>query len=265
MSLAQKEWLGGGRNQMGIISNANAESAELPLQGLTALVTGGTRGIGKAIVHKLAALGAAVGFCGRDEERLKNAAAEVQARRGKAIALRADVTRESEIAALINATEKQLGPIAILVNNVGIGGGGFGALQDKTEADWDQVMNTNLKSVFLVSRAVIPGMIRRRGGDIVNISSLAGKNTFAGGGIYCASKWALQGLSGCMAEDLRAHGIRVSTICPGSVATEFAGRGPKDPSKVLTADDVAHAVAMIVCQGPQSFISEVQLRPVTKP
>src|SRR5437899_1534210 len=87
----------------------------------------------------------------------------------------------------------------------------------------------------------------------------------AGGGIYCASKWGLQGLSGCMAEDLRAHGIRVSVICPGSVATDFRGRGPKDPGKVLTADDVAHAVGMVATQGPQSFISEVHLRPVTKP
>jgi len=108
-------------------------------------------------------------------------------------------------------------------------------------------------------------MIQLRRGDIINISSLAGKNTFAGGGIYCASKWAVQGLSGCMAEDLRGHGIRVSTVCPGSVATEFSGRGAKDPGKVLTADDVAHAVAMIATQGPQSFLSEVHLRPVAKP
>jgi len=119
--------------------------------------------------------------------------------------------------------------------------------------------------VFLVSRAIIPGMIQRKSGDIINISSQAGKSVFAGGGIYCASKWALQGLSGCMAEDLRAHGIRVSTVCPGSVFTEFSGRGAKDPSKVLTANDVAHAVAMIATQGPQSFLSEVHLRPVSKP
>jgi len=112
---------------------------------------------------------------------------------------------------------------------------------------------------------VVPSMIQRKRGDIINISSLAGKNTFAGGGLYCASKWGLQGLSGCMAEDLRAHGIRVSVICPGSVATEFSGRGAKDPSKVLTAGDVAHAVAMLALQGPQSFISEVHLRPVAKP
>ncbi len=164
---------------------------------------------------------------------------------------------------MVQQTEAALGPISILVNNAGIGF--FGPVQDKSEQEWDILMNTNLKSIFLVSRGVIPGMIQHKRGDIINISSLAGKNTFAGGGIYCASKWAVQGLSGCMAEDLRAHGIRVSTVCPGSVATEFSGRGPKDPSKVLTAQDVAHAVAMIATQGPQSFLSEVHLRPVSKP
>jgi NADP-dependent 3-hydroxy acid dehydrogenase YdfG len=167
------------------------------------------------------------------------------------------------VTALVQATEKNLGPISILVNNAGIGM--FGPVQEKSEEDWDRVMNTNLKSVFLMTRAVAPGMIARKSGDIINISSLAGKNTFAGGALYCASKWGLQGLTGCMAEDLRGFGIRVSAICPGSVGTEFSGRGPKDPSKVLTAEDVAHAVAMVVTQGPQSFISEVQLRPVGKP
>lgn len=236
-----------------------------PLQGAVALVTGGSRGIGKAIARQLAALGAAVGICGRDEENLTFAARELEAAGAEVLARRADVTKETEVRAFVEATEKQFGGITILVNNAGTGGGGFGAIQEKSEEEWDQVMNTNLKSVFFVSRAVIPGMIQRRGGDIINISSLAGKNTFAGGGIYCASKWALQGLSGCMAEDLRAHGIRVSVICPGSVATDFRGRGPKDPSKVLTAEDVAHAVGMVAMQGPQSFISEVHLRPVAKP
>jgi NAD(P)-dependent dehydrogenase (short-subunit alcohol dehydrogenase family) len=250
---------------MALISSANTGSvSEQPLLGRVALVTGGSRGIGKAIVRKLAALGAAVSFCGLNEERLKNVAKTFESSGAKILALRTDVTKESEISELVASTEKQLGKISILINNAGIGGGGFGAIQEKTEAEWDHVMNTNLKSVFFVSRAVIPGMIARRGGDIINISSLAGKNTFAGGSIYCASKWGLQGLTGCMAEDLRAYGIRVSVICPGSVATEFVGRGPKDPSKALTAEDVAHAVAMVAAQGPQSFISEVHLRPVAK-
>jgi 3-oxoacyl-[acyl-carrier protein] reductase len=127
------------------------------------------------------------------------------------------------------------------------------------------VLDTNLKSVFLLSRAVAPSMIRRGAGDIINISSLAGKNTFAGGGIYCASKWGLMGLTGCMAEDLRNHGIRVSVICPGSVATEFSGHSPKDPSKALCPEDVAHAVEAIVTQGPRSFLSEMHVRPLRKP
>lgn len=176
----------------------------------------------------------------------------------------ADVTKADEISTLVKATEEKLGPITLLVNNAGIGNPGFGSVAEKSEADWDLVLDTNLKGAFLVSRAVAPLMIQRRRGDIINISSLAGKNTFAGGGLYCAAKWGLQGLSGCMAEDLRGFGIRVSVICPGSVGTEFSGRGSKDPSKVLTAEDVAHAVGMVAMQGRQSFISEVQMRPVAK-
>jgi len=237
--------------------------AGMPLAGGVALITGGGRGIGKAIAQRLAKLGAAVSICGRSSESLMGTAQDLRAGGAHVHVQTADVTKPGDIASLVESTEKELGPITILVNNAGIGG--FGPVHEKSEEDWDRVLNTNLKSVFLVSRAVVPSMIRRGGGDIINISSLAGKKTFAGGGIYCASKWGLQGLSGCMAEDLRGYGIRVSVICPGSVATEFAGGGPKDPKKVLTAEDVAHAVGMVAVQGPQSFISEVHLRPVRKP
>jgi NAD(P)-dependent dehydrogenase (short-subunit alcohol dehydrogenase family) len=248
------------------IRNANsAGDVGNPLAGQVALVTGSSRGIGKAIARKLAELGASVSLCGRDTKALEAAARELRECSSNVLALAADVTRAADISALVQSTEEKLGPITLLVNNAGIGNPGFGAVQEKSEKEWDMVLNSNLKSVFLVSRAVAPLMIQRRRGDIINISSLAGKNTFAGGGIYCASKWGLQGLSGCMAEDLRGYGIRVSVICPGSVATEFSGRGAKDPGKVLRAEDVAHAVAMVALQGAQSFISEVQMRPVTKP
>ena len=230
-----------------------------PLAGKVALITGGSRGIGRAIAIKLASIGSAVAICGRDETKLAATEREILALGVRAIALRADVTKQNDVTKLVETVESTLGPISILVNNAGIGL--FGPVHEKTEADWDQLMNTNVKSVFLVSRALIPGMIERGGGDIINISSLAGKSVFAGGGAYCASKWAVQGLSGCMAEELREHGIRVSTICPGSVATQFAGRGPKDSTKVLKPEDVAHAVAMIAMQGPQSFVSEVHVRP----
>jgi 3-oxoacyl-[acyl-carrier protein] reductase len=249
---------------MSTISKSNGEAAaDGPLAHAVALVTGSSRGIGKAIAGKLAVLGAAVSLCGRDDKALRNTAEELKNLGARVHARTADVTRAGDIVALVAATEKELGPITILVNNAGIGG--FGPAHEFSEENWDRVLETNLKSVFLVSKAVVPSMIRQGRGDIINISSLAGKNTFAGGGIYCASKWGLLGLSGCMAEDLRGHGIRVSVICPGSVATEFGGRGPKDPKKALTAEDVAHAVAMVATQGPQSFLSMVDLRPVAKP
>ena len=230
-----------------------------PLAKKVALVTGGNRGIGKAIALQLASLGAEIAICGRDAATLRTTGEELRAHGVRVHSQQADVTRSNDVDALVQQTEAVLGGISILVNNVGMGL--FGPVHEKTEQQWDTLMNTNLKSVFLVSRAVVPLMIQRKKGDIINISSLAGKSTFAGGGVYCASKWALQGLSGCMADELRAHGIRVSTVCPGSVFTDFAGRGPKDPNKVLTAQDVAHAVAMIATQGPQSFLSDVNLRP----
>ncbi|HKW32783.1 MAG TPA: SDR family NAD(P)-dependent oxidoreductase [Candidatus Acidoferrum sp.] len=245
------------------INKANGSCEESKqLSGNVALVTGGGRGIGRAIAHRLATLGASVAICGRDRLALEDSAKSLQRLGARCFSQVTDVTQTAEVSELVAKTESELGPIHILVNNAGIGL--FGPAHERSEADWDRVLDSNLKSVFLVSRAVIPSMIRRGSGDIINISSLAGKNTFAGGGIYCASKWGLMGLSGCMMEDLRAHGIRVSVICPGSVATEFSGSTPKDPSKALTPDNVAHAVEAIVTQRSGSFLSEIDLRPLRK-
>jgi NAD(P)-dependent dehydrogenase (short-subunit alcohol dehydrogenase family) len=234
-----------------------------PLSDALALVTGGSRGIGRAIAVRLASLGAAVAICGRDADALNEVSAQLAGLGGRVFWHVADVTRSAEVHALVEKTESALGPITILVNNAGIGV--FGSAHEKSEEDWDRVLNTNLKSVFLVSKAVAPSMISRKHGDIINISSLAGVNVFKGGALYCASKWGLQGFSACLAEDLRGYGIRVSTICPGSVATEFSGTSPKDPAKVLSPDDVAHAVETIVTQSPKSFISQLQIRPLSKP
>ena len=245
------------------ISKVDLGQLERPaLAGQVTLVTGGSRGIGRAIAKRLASMGCAVAICGRDEKALGQVENELRGLVTGVFAQVADVTSAADVEKLVQGAEAALGPISILVNNAGIGV--FGPAHEKSEADWDRVLNTNLKSVFLVSKAVVPSMIRDGRGDIINISSLAGKNAFAGGGVYCASKWGVRGLTACMAEDLRGHNIRVAAIFPGSVATEFSGRGPKDATKALTPDDVAHAVAMLVTQGPQSFLSEVDLRPLRK-
>ncbi len=237
--------------------------SEDALAGKVALITGASRGIGFAIARRLGRMGARVSICGRDQAKLDQSAASLRGEGIQTLAVRADVARGDEISSLVHKTQQEVGPIDILVNNAGTGV--FGPFHEFGEADWNAVMDTNLKSVFLVSRAVAPEMIRRQTGHIINISSLAGKNTFANGAIYCASKWGLMGLTGSMAEDLRGYGIRVSAICPGSVATEFPGQRGKSPSKILQPDDVAHAVAALVTQAAGSFISEVHIRPTRKP
>ena len=233
------------------------------LSGKSALITGASRGIGLAIARTLGRMGARLSLCARDAKKLETAAAELRGEGFEAVTIPADVTRASDIQAAVERTNQAFGDIDILVNNAGIGL--FRPFQEATEAEWDRVLDTNLKGVFLMSHAVAPQMIRRRRGDIVNIASLAGKNAFATGGVYCASKWGLLGLTYCMAEDLRGFGIRVIAICPGTVATEFSPHAGKDPKKMLQAEDVAHAVAMAVTAGPGSFISEVLLRPTQKP
>ena len=233
------------------------------LEGKVALVTGASRGIGFAIARRLGTMGARMAICARDQGKLEQAASLLRQDGINTLSVQSDVTRADQIADLVRNTERDLGSIDILVNNAGIAV--FGPFHQLGESDWNAVLDTNLKSAFLLSRAVAPEMIRRQTGHIINISSLAGKNTFSNGGIYCASKWGLMGLTGCMAEDLRGYGIRVSVICPGSVATDFGGPGRKDPSKALQPEDVAHAVAALVTQAPGSFISEVHLRPTRKP
>ncbi len=234
-----------------------------PLAGQVALITGASRGIGLAIAERLADLGARTAICARDIARIESAAAGLRKRGAEVFAAVADVTRAADATRLAEETHAALGPVDILVNNAGIGW--FKPFYEFEEAEWDSIVDTNLKGVFLVSRAVAPEMIRRRTGQIINISSLSGKSTFQNGGVYCASKWGLMGLTGCMMEDLRGHGIRVAAVCPGSVATEFSPPSGRDQRKILQAEDVVHAVAMILTQAPTSFISEIQMRPVAKP
>ena len=233
------------------------------LLGKTALITGASRGIGLAIARRLGQMGCRVSLCARNESGLQAVVNKLRSEGAEVLGMRADVTSARDVAALFENTRKRLGEIGILVNNAGIGV--FAPAHELSEEDWDRVMKTNLKGAFLCSKAAAPEMIRRRSGHIVNIASLAGKNAFAGGGLYCASKWGLLGFTYCLAEDLRGYGIRVSAVCPGTVATEFSPHSGKESAKMLQPEDVAHAVAMILTAAPQSFISEVLLRPTQKP
>jgi 3-oxoacyl-[acyl-carrier protein] reductase len=236
-------------------------NATTPLSGQVAVVTGAGRGIGAAIAHKLAAMGATVVLCGRTLKLLETTTSALG---GKAQAIACDVTDLGSVQALAAAVAQKFGRIDMLINNAGVGSFA-GPLHEMTPAAWEKVLNTNLRGVFYCVRSFAPAMIKAGTGHIVNISSLAGKNALPNGAAYAASKWGLNGLSYSIAEELRGHGVRVSVVCPGSVDTELSPHTGKDPNKMLKPDDVAHVVAMLVTQAPQSFASEVLLRPAQKP
>lgn len=237
---------------------------EKSLSGQAALVTGAGRGIGAAIARKLADLGAAVVLCGRTRASLDATASVITGGGGTATPLPCDVTSIESVAAAADTIQRTHGKLDILVNNAGVGAFA-GPLHEMTPETWEKVLNTNLRGVFYLIRAFAPMMIKTGRGHIINISSLAGKNSLPNGAAYAASKWGLNGLSYSVAEELRSHNIRVSVLCPGSVDTELSPHSGKNPSKMLKPDDVAHVVAMLVQQEPQSFVSEVLLRPTQKP
>ena len=229
------------------------------LSGQVAVVTGGGRGIGAAIARKLVSLGATTIVCGRQSGRLEQTACELQCE-----ALVCDVSDWNSVSLLAERVKETFSRLDVLVNNAGIGGFG-GPLHTMPVNKWDEIMNTNLRGIFYTVRAFTPLMISGGGGHVINISSIAGKNPLPNGAAYAASKWGLNGLSYSIAEELRGHNIRVSVVCPGSTHTELSPHEGKNPQKMLQPDDVAHVVAMLVTQAPQSFASEVILRPTQKP
>jgi NAD(P)-dependent dehydrogenase (short-subunit alcohol dehydrogenase family) len=233
----------------------------MELKGQLAVVTGAGRGIGAAISKRLAAMGATVLLAARDLAQLERVQQEIAAGSGSAQAVQLDLLNEQSIAKFAESIER----CNILVNNAAIGGTGK-PLHEMPPTDWDRMMATNLRGPYLMIRALAPLMIAAKSGHIINISSLAGHGPLPGGAAYSASKWGLNGLTYSVAEELRPHNIRVSVIAPGSTNTRFEGRTDgKDPNKKIQPDDVAHVVAMLVTQAPQSFVSEVLLRPTQKP
>jgi 3-oxoacyl-[acyl-carrier protein] reductase len=229
-----------------------------------AVITGGSRGIGAGIARKLATMGATVIICGRRMASLEETCAQISSSGAHCEAIACDVADANSVAALASRVQQTFGRVDVLVNNAGVGGFS-GPLHTMPEENWDAIFNTNLRGVFHAVRAFVPMMIAGGGGHIINISSLAGKNALPNAAAYAASKWGLNGLSYSVAEELRGHNIRVSVICPGSTHTEFSPHIGKAADRMLQPDDVAHAVAMLVTQSPQSFASEIILRPTQKP
>ena len=231
------------------------------LRGQTAIVTGGSRGIGLAIARALAADGVNVAITGRSDAHLSQARPRLEsAGPARVETLRADMRRYEDVEHAVAATVARFGGLDILVNNAGVGI--FANVADMTPEQWSEIVDTNLTGVFYACRAAIPHLRARGGGYIINISSLAGKNPFAGGAAYCASKSGLNGFSEALMQELRYDNIRVSYVMPGSVATGFSnGDETRGADWKISADDIAGVVLSLLKQDPRSLASRVEVRP----
>ena len=190
------------------------------LKDQVALVTGGSQGIGKAISEKLLAAGVIVAIAALDDQALKDASAEFQSKGLRFKSYGADLAEELQIDSLVKSVIRDLGPVDILINNAGITGPTLSA-HEITTNDWDRTLAINLRTPFLLSRAIVPSMIQRKNGIIINISSIAGKMAYPLRSPYAASKWGLIGLTLTQAQELGPYNIRVNAICPGPTRTEM--------------------------------------------
>jgi len=231
------------------------------LTGRRAVVTGGSRGIGRAVVETLARHGARVAYSGRTAADLASAQSAFEDAGLRTLAVRGDVARDADAAALAAEAARWMGGIDILVNNAGIGV--FKPFAEMTVEEFDRMWGVNMRGVFMVTKAVLPHLRTAGGGDVVNIASLAGKNSFAGGTGYAATKWALRGWAGSLMLEERNNNIRVITVCPGSVDTSFSAGGKKG-SNIPQAQDIADAVLFALAAPPRTKISEIDVRP-TRP
>lgn len=228
------------------------------LQGKTAIVTGGTRGIGRAIAERLLREGAAVAVCGRGAESTARAAAEMKPL-GKVFGHPADLTRLDQVRAFFAAVDREFGALDILVNNAGEGV--FRKVGEMTPEDWHRNIDLNLNAAFYCCREAL-ARFGAKGGFIVNISSLAAKNAFSGGAAYNASKAGLNLFGESLMLDHRYDKVRVCSIMPGSVATEFGGRTPADSDNwKIAPEDVADAVTLVLRMPERTTISRVEMRP----
>lgn len=228
----------------------------------TALVTGATEGIGRATALALGRAGYRVGICSRTTEKVEATLAELRAQGVTAAGAAADVADPDQVRHLVDQVRGTLGEIDVLVNNAGV----LIArpIEELTLEDWDVTMATNLRSLYLTTRLVLPGMRTRRQGTIVNVASLAGRNGFVGGSAYSASKHAVLGFSRSLMLEVRKDNVRVIAICPGSVATgmlrDQAMLKP-DHERILRPEDVAASILHVLTLPTGALVSELDIRP----
>jgi 3-oxoacyl-[acyl-carrier protein] reductase len=231
------------------------------LSGRIAIVTGGTRGIGRAIAERLLREGAAVAICGRSQHSVDRAVAEMHPL-GSVFGLAADVTQNEQVIRFFDAVDQHFGGLDILVNNAGAGV--FRKVGDMTVEEWRSNIDLNLNGAFYCAHAALARFKRRGGGFIVNISSLAAKNAFSGGAGYNASKFGLNGFGEALMLDHRFENVRVCSVMPGSVATEFAGDAAKrtgNSNWKVFPEDVAEVVTLVLRMPARTMISQIEMRP----
>jgi 3-oxoacyl-[acyl-carrier protein] reductase len=230
-----------------------------------AIVTGGSRGIGRGVAEALLAAGWRVRFCSRSPKSVEGAEKDLAGRFGDAVSGAAvDVRNQEEVDRFVRETVEREERIDCLVNNAGLGT--FGPVDELTGDQWREVIDTNLSGCFYFLHAVAPVMKRQGTGWIFNIASLAGRNPFAGGAAYNASKFGLIGLSEAAMLDLRQSGVRVAAILPGSVATDFSHPGgQQDQSWRLQPADIASMILHLLAYPPNALPSLVEMRPAKPP
>lgn len=227
------------------------------------LITGGTRGIGRALAGRLLAEHDMVAITGTSSDGAMAAASALAAASNDAsrvVGVTCDVRDASSVEAAVRTTVARFGGLDVLVNNAGVGVGA--PVADMSSEEWDRIIGTNLTGVFNCCRAVIPQLRTRGGGWIINVSSLASKNPFAGGAAYCATKAGLNAFSEALMQEVRYDGIRVAYVLPGSVATGFSGRASDAGADwKLLPEDVAQVIVDLLAHPPRSLPSRVEIRP----
>jgi 3-hydroxy acid dehydrogenase/malonic semialdehyde reductase len=236
-----------------------------------ALITGATAGFGEAIAHELAAHNYNIIITGRRKDRLQKVKEELEKKHGaEVLALNFDVRKLDEVKKNLSSLPEKWQQIDVLVNNAGLASG-LSTIQEGDTDDWEKMIDTNVKGLLYVTRTISPLMIKNKKGHIINIGSIAGKEVYAKGNVYCASKHAVDALTKAMRIDMLQHGIKVTGICPGMAETEFslvryhgnaekAGNVYKD-KEPLTAQDIAELVYFIVSRPPHVNINDVVIMP----